>query len=113
MEISPSNSILASILYALIVIGMWKLYQKSDEAGWKSLIPIYNLYIIYKIVYGNGWRFLWLFIPIVQIYIDFKWSIDLAKVYGKGTLYGLAIWLFRPIFMIILGFSEDEYLGHL
>lgn len=30
----------------LLVIGQWKVFQKADEAGWKSLIPIYNEYVL-------------------------------------------------------------------
>lgn len=25
------------------IVAMWKIYSKAGEAGWKSLIPIYNI----------------------------------------------------------------------
>ena len=38
------------IYYILLVIAGWKIFEKAGEKGWKSLIPIYNTYIFYKIV---------------------------------------------------------------
>lgn len=43
------SGILVSIL-ALVV--HWKLFEKAGEEGWKALIPIYNLYILFKITWG-------------------------------------------------------------
>jgi hypothetical protein len=34
---------------------MWKIFEKAGEAGWKSIIPIYNVYIMYKIVGMKNW----------------------------------------------------------
>ena len=32
----------------LTIASMWKLFLKLGEAGWKSIIPIYNLVILFK-----------------------------------------------------------------
>ena len=44
--------IIAIIIIALLVlqiIGMWKVFQKAGEKGWKAIIPFYNMAILYKI----------------------------------------------------------------
>ena len=28
--------------YIILVIANWKIFTKAGEAGWKSIIPIYN-----------------------------------------------------------------------
>ena len=38
-----------AIIYILEIIGMWKMFVKAGIAGWKSLIPIYNLVLLFKI----------------------------------------------------------------
>ena len=42
----------ASLIYLfsliLIVVAEWKLFKKFGEKPWKSLIPIYNVYLLYK-----------------------------------------------------------------
>lgn len=43
------------IFYILIVIANWKIFEKAGEAGWKSIIPIYNIYIMFKIVNMKNW----------------------------------------------------------
>ena len=41
--------IVAIVIAVLQVIAMWKIFSKAGEAGWKSLIPIYNSVILFKI----------------------------------------------------------------
>ena len=50
-------------VYVISVIAYWKIFTKAGEAGWKAIIPILNTYVMFKIAYGNGWRFLLLLIP--------------------------------------------------
>lgn len=33
----------------------WRVYQKMGIQGWKSLIPMYSQFLLFKAVYGNGW----------------------------------------------------------
>lgn len=47
--------IVAIIWGILLIIAMWKIFEKAGEAGWKSIIPIYNVYIMYKIVGMKNW----------------------------------------------------------
>ena len=43
--------IIALVIAIIQIIAMWKLYTKAGEKGWKSIIPIYNLVILFKISY--------------------------------------------------------------
>ncbi|MGF3067255.1 DUF5684 domain-containing protein [Facklamia sp. P12945] len=105
------SSILYMVFVIIFIVGMWKLFEKAGEAGWKSLIPIYQLYIQFKIVYGNGWKVLWLLVPLANIYFIIMFCLDLAKVFGKGVGYGLGLLFGFPLFSVILGFDDSEYLG--
>lgn len=31
------------------IVGLWKMFEKAGYAGWKSLIPILNVYIMFEI----------------------------------------------------------------
>lgn len=35
----------------------------------------------------------------------------LAKAFNKGLGFGIGLFLLRPIFYIVLAFSEDNYIG--
>ena len=43
------------VWYVLLIIAGWKIFEKAGEPGWKAIIPIYNLYIMYKIVNMQAW----------------------------------------------------------
>lgn len=47
------------IFFVLTIIANWKIFQKAGEPGWKSIIPIYNVYIMFKIVNMKNW-FWWI-----------------------------------------------------
>ena len=51
-------------LYILLIIAWWKIFVKAGEAGWKSIIPIYNIYIFCRIIGINFWIYAFA-IPIV------------------------------------------------
>lgn len=55
----------ALILGIIEIIALWKIFTKAGEKGWKSLIPIYNLYIFFKIVGMKGWFWITLCASIV------------------------------------------------
>ena len=38
-------------------------------------------------------------------------SLDLAKSFGRGTGFGIGLFILSPIFALILGFGADTYKG--
>ncbi|MEE0888469.1 MAG: DUF5684 domain-containing protein [Candidatus Saccharimonadaceae bacterium] len=48
-------AIIALFFYVLLVIAEWKIFEKAGEKGWKAIIPIYNVYIMFKIVNMTSW----------------------------------------------------------
>lgn len=109
--ISPIVMILYLAILFISLIASWKLFTKAGEEGWKSLIPFYNTYTLFKIVYGNGWRFLLLLIPIVNIVIIIKLYLDMAKAYGKPAIFGVGLLFLNFIFVMILSFGSAKYKG--
>ena len=98
------------IVSIVTIVAMWKLFKKAGKPGWASIIPIYNTYTLFDIVYpGHGIKFLLMLIPFVNIYIGVKCYIDLAKAFGKSGAYALGLIFLNPIFMCILGFDSSVY----
>lgn len=104
-------SLLVLALAVLLLVGMWKLFVKAGEHGWASIVPIYNCYVLFKIAMGNGWLFLLTLIPVVGVIVGYVAFFKLAKVFGKGTGFGIGMILLTPIFMLILAFGKAEYKG--
>lgn len=94
------------------IIAMWRLFDKAGEAGWKSIIPLYDLYLLCRIAGRNGWWMLSFFVPGVNIVTTLIVMIDLAKHFGKSTTFGIVgLWLFQFIGLLILGFGDAKYVG--
>ena len=95
----------------LMIAACWKIFTKAGQPGWASIIPIYNWYILCKIVGRPGWWVILLLIPFVNFIVGIILCIDLAKSFGKGVGFGIGLILLSVIFFPILGFGSAQYQG--
>lgn len=98
-------------LTVLLIAGLWKVFVKAGEEGWKAIIPIWNFLTVLKIVGREWWWILLMFIPIVNLVVWIIVALDLAKSFGRGTGFGIGLIVLPFIFTIILGFGSDQYQG--
>jgi hypothetical protein len=93
------------VVSLLIVVSLWVVYEKCDQAGWKSLIPFYNMYVMMVICEKPVWWFLLLFIPFVGTVFYLLAMIALAEKFGKGALFGVGLTFLPMIFLPLLAFG--------
>lgn len=103
--------ILAIIVSIISIIALWKIFSKAGEPGWAAIVPFYNNYVLFKITMGNGWLFLLMFVPLVNIVMSFMVIFKLAKVFGHGIGFGFGLLFLQVIFLLILAFGSSEYVG--
>ena len=113
------------VFYILLIIAEWKIFTKAGESGWKSLIPFYSTYILFKISkLSSGW-FIGFLVGTILTCIQVDWvmligaialivigiysTIKLADAFGKGTVFKVGLILLPSIFTLILGFGSAEY----
>ena len=126
-------AVIGLVFWILLIIANWKIFKKAGEAGWKSIIPIYNIYIFCKIIKINFWIFM-LLIPVIlgvfsaifannetmtmivgiatgiyTLVLDIWISIRLAKAFKKGIGFTIGLIIFPNIFQLILGFGSAKY----
>lgn len=101
------------VFMVLIIAGMWKMFVKAGQPGWAAFIPLYNLYVLLQIAGRPGWWFLLFLVPFVNIVVGVLLWVDIAKAFGRGAGFALGLLFLTPIFILILGFGEDTYLGPL
>lgn len=94
------------------IISAWKIFVKAGEPGWAALIPIYNIIIVLKIVDRPIWWLVLFLIPLVNFVAAVFICIDLAKKFGKDTLFGIGLLLLGIVFFPILAFGDAKYQGH-
>lgn len=99
------------VLCVFYIYCMWKIYRKAGYQGWEAIIPVYNTYILLKIVGKPWWWLLMLLIPGINI-IFAIWAYNmLSKSFGKTELFTVGLLLLSFIFIPVLAFGAAKYLG--
>lgn len=104
-------AVIGLVMGLLAIVATWKIFKKASCPGWASLVPFYNFYTLFKITWGNGWFFLLMLIPIVNIVIYIMTLHKLSKAFGKNIGFTVGLVLLSTIFMLILGFGSAKYAG--
>jgi len=113
LENISSGTVIAALAVAIVsIIAQWKIFTKAGKPGWAAIIPFYNMYTLFEVAGMNGWMFLLMLIPIVNIIIMIMLYVNLAKSFGKSTGFAVGLIFLNFIFMLILGFGSDQYVGN-
>ncbi|MCW7940560.1 hypothetical protein AAW14_00365 [Streptomyces hygroscopicus] len=111
---APVHIVMLAVALLLLVFetaALWRVLAKAGRPGWGAIIPIYNLYLWLKVAKRPGWWLILYLIPGVNIIVHIVVSIDVARLFGKGTTFGVGLWLLPWISVPILGFGSARYLG--
>jgi hypothetical protein len=98
------------IWYILVAISNYLLFKKAGYAGWKSLIPFYNLYIQQCITFGyeKRWFILLLLIPLVGPLYGIYLVYSFGRSFGLSALQAVLYVFFTPIFNLYLAFNDGS-----
>jgi hypothetical protein len=99
-------------IFIVAIAAGWKVFEKAGQPGWAIIIPIFNIYIILKIVGRPAWWLVLYFIPVVNIVIAVIISMDMAKSFGQSAVFGIVmLFLLCGIGYLILAFGSARYIG--
>lgn len=126
--------IIAIVAYIVRVIADIKVFQKAGEKGWKSLIPFYNTYILFKISWKTSMFWITLVlalacgilqnynnlvcnlinlaVAIALLVISIKQCGKLSKAFGHGKGFAVGLFFLPFLFSLILGFGKSQYVGN-
>ncbi len=105
------GGLVSLVLLIVIIAGVWKTFAKAGQPGWAAIIPIYNLIVLLQIADRPIWWVLLMLIPFVNLVVLAIVSIEIAQRFGKGTGFGVGLFLLGFIFYPILGFGDAQYQG--
>lgn len=109
--VSIVYSLVVIALTVLILVAMWKLFVKAGKPGWGAIVPFYNTYCLFDMSFGNGWLFLLLLVPCVNVVMQIIMYVKLAKAFGKSGGFAVGLIFLPYVFIPILGFGDAEYIG--
>ncbi len=93
------------IIFILLIFSWWKIFSRSNQSGWKALIPLFNLFVLTKILKKPIWWILiYAIIPLGHIII----SLQIAKLFEKKILFAIGLILLPFIFYPILALSKPK-----
>jgi hypothetical protein len=110
-EVDGTMLVVWLVVFALVVVGFWKVFQKAGHPGWTAIIPIYNLYILTQVAGRPWWWLILYFIPLASLIPGILIPVDIAKAFGKGIGFALGLFFLPFIFYPILGFGSAQYQG--
>ena len=124
------------VTYIFYVIAGFRIFAKFGEPGWKAIIPFYNTYVQYSKVWSSAMGIVSVVLTLVHaigsnytadnatlamvvtlagianFVVTLLGNIKLAKSFGHGTGFGIGLTILQPIFILILGYSGDQYIGN-
>jgi hypothetical protein len=95
----------------LMIVSMWKIYEKAGKPGWACIIPFYNIIVLLEIIGKPWWWLLLMLIPGVNVILAI-WACNLlSKSFGQGVGFTLGLILLSFIFIPLLGLGDAQYQG--
>ena len=132
-----SLGLFSILVLVLQIVGMWMVFEKMGEPGWKSLIPFYSEYVIYSKVWDTKFFWIYLVLTLIGGFVGTKSGDEetthsilytvitvltfvvnaynlymLGRSFRKSTAFTLGLIFLESIFLIILGFDSSQYIGN-
>jgi Mg2+/Co2+ transporter CorB len=95
----------------LMIISLWKVFDKAGKPGWAAIIPIYNIIVLLQIIGKPLWWIVLFLIPFVNFIFGIWANNLLSKSFGKSEGFTVGLVLLPFIFLPILGFGSAKYQG--
>ncbi|MBR3631096.1 MAG: hypothetical protein IKN55_11595 [Oscillospiraceae bacterium] len=99
------------VIGILGVIAYWKIFTKARKPGWHAIVPYLNMYTLFDIIYGNGWKFLLMLVPGLNAVLAIMMLVRLGQAFNKSTGFIVGLVFLTPIFLLILAFGDARYRG--
>ena len=114
---SSAASSIAALLFLAVMAAKYMLFVKMGEEGWKSLIPFYNRYLLYKKCWNGSYYFVSLAMIIPAVILGVSSYIIYTGGYGYsfGIVLGVlaVITAIVPFVMnLILSHKISKAFGH-
>ncbi len=120
VHVSAGNSAastISAVLFLAALAAKYMLFIKMGEEGWKSLIPFYNRYLLYKRCWNGSYYFiaLFMFIPAVVLGVSSYIIYNGGYGYSFGIVLGIlaVITAMVPFIMnLVLSYKISKAFGH-
>ncbi|MBF6609115.1 MAG: signal peptidase I [Flavobacterium sp.] len=88
------------IVQVIHFAGTWKMYEAAGRKRWEAAVPVYNAYVLMKIINRPGWWVILLFVPIVNLIMFPVVWVELLRSFGKNTTTDTLLGIFTAGFYV-------------
>ena len=106
------GSFLLLIIIAIESISLWVIFEKAKQRGVYSIIPVLNLWTLFKLVDMSPWWGAAIIVPGIDLLAIFAFIISLYKLgrkFSKSRFFSLLTALFPYVLLPVIAFSEAKY----
>ena len=97
------------ILQIVHFLGTWKLYKIAGFHSWQALIPVYNAYILMKIIGRPTWWVILLFIPTINLIMFIVIWVEILRSFGWNSLKNNALVIITlGLYVYTLNYSKNH-----
>ncbi|MCL2246588.1 MAG: signal peptidase I [Lentimicrobiaceae bacterium] len=102
--------IISIISFIGFQIGLWFVFKKAGERPWKTLVPVYNMWMWLKILSRPKWWMFLILFPFIGVFMFFLMIWKTIRLFGKTSyLYLLPGTFFFFLYLPWLGISKKEH----
>ena len=137
---SIGTSVTGIVLYIVYVAGLWKIFVSMGIEGWKSIIPIYNSYILGEKVWDSKFIiYFWgivavswfinvvanlgglvgllfgiisFLLGVVAFVLRARFCYYISKAFGHDIGFAVGLLFFPFIFILIIAYGNSNYMGN-
>jgi len=96
------------ILQGVHFLGTWKLYKASGFQAWQAAVPVYNAFILMKIIKRPTWWVILLFIPTINLILFGVIWVETLRSFGKNSMKDTALVLLTfGLYIYTINYSNN------
>ena len=95
-------------IIVFMIVSRWRVFEKAWLPGWGILLPIYNIYLMFKLGWRPGGWTRWILFPPVLAILMLILNFDIANKFKKHRAFGLWLWFLPIVFIPILAFDKKS-----
>lgn len=113
------SSLVSLAIGILVIIAWWRIFEQAGFQGWKAIIPVYNVIIMFRMTRIRpewAWVMVGLLIPFVNflaalglLVLGALSAVRLSQAYNRSGVWAIGLVLLPFIFYPILAFGYERY----
>ena len=126
--------LLGWVLILLTLVSTWRIFVKAGHPGWQAIVPVYNVFVTFRIAdlpmwqagalialvvgrtvvesvlgFSGGGLIVALVFPTASAALWFVACLGIASKFGKGTGFAVGMAVLPFVFYPILAFGSARY----